>query len=145
MTVTDEPLIGKFTRKSVGRPQEYRDLLGQFMPHVIRTEDENERYIRVLQALAARPRLTGAERAMMDLLTLLIEQFEEAHYALPPASPIEHVRELMAAQGLKQKDLVGIFPTESIVSEVLHGKRPLTAEHIRRLSARFHVSPALFL
>ena len=145
MTAIDAPLTGKFTQKSVGHPQEYRDLLGKFMPHVIRTEDENERYIHVLQALAVRPRLTGAERAMMDLLTVLIEQFEEAHYALPPASPIEHLREFMAVQGLKQKDLVGIFPTESIVSEVLHGKRPLTTEHIRRLSERFHVSPELFI
>jgi HTH-type transcriptional regulator/antitoxin HigA len=145
MTVIDEPLTGTFTRKSVGRSQEYRDLLRQFMPHVIHTEDENERYIRVLQALAARPRPTGAERAMMDLLTVLIEQFEEAHYALTPATPLEHLQELMRAQGLKQKDLVDVFGTPSIVSEVLHGKRALTTEHIRRLSARFHVSPTLFL
>jgi HTH-type transcriptional regulator/antitoxin HigA len=51
----------------------------------------------------------------------------------------------MAANDLKQKDLVDIFGTSSIVSEVLHGKRQLTTEHIRRLSERFHVSPELFI
>ena len=53
--------------------------------------------------------------------------------------------ELMRASGLKQKDLVDIFGTPSIVSEVLKGKRNLTVEHIRRLSQRFHVTPELFI
>ncbi len=53
--------------------------------------------------------------------------------------------ELMRASGLKQKDLVDIFGTPSIVSEVLKGKRNLTVEHIRRLSERFHVTPELFI
>jgi HTH-type transcriptional regulator/antitoxin HigA len=79
------------------------------------------------------------------LLTLLIEDFEERHYTLKPASPLDHLRELMAANDLKQKDLVDIFGTPSIVSGVLHGKRQLTTEHIRRLSERFHVSPELFI
>jgi len=51
----------------------------------------------------------------------------------------------MRASGLKQKDLVDIFGTPSIVSEVLKGKRNLTVEHIRRLSERFHVTPELFI
>ena len=49
-------------------------------------------------------------------MTLLIEDFEERHYTLKPASPIEHIVELMAAHDLKQKDLVDIFGTPSIVS-----------------------------
>jgi len=50
----------------------------------------------------------------------------------------------MEVHQLRQKDLIDVFGTESIVSDVLHGKRDLTKEHIRRLSARFHVSPAVF-
>jgi len=50
----------------------------------------------------------------------------------------------MEAHDLRQKDLVDIFNTESVASEVLSGKRELTREHIKRLSARFHVSPAVF-
>jgi plasmid maintenance system antidote protein VapI len=54
------------------------------------------------------------------------------------------IEELLNANGLKQKDLVGVFPTESVVSDVLAGKRALTVEHIKKLSERFGVSPALF-
>ena len=54
------------------------------------------------------------------------------------------LRALMDANDLRQKDLVPIFGSESIVSEVLHKKRALNKAHIERLSKRFHVSPALF-
>jgi HTH-type transcriptional regulator / antitoxin HigA len=85
-------------------------------------------------------KLTSAEQRLAELLTLLIEDFEERHYALKPATPIAVLKELMAANELKQKDLLDIFGTPSIVSEVLSGKRRLTTEHIRKLSPRFHVS-----
>ena len=75
---------------------------------------------------------------------MLIEDFEEKVYALKPARPVEVVRELMRANGLKQKDLLDVFGTASIVSEVLREKRALTVEHIRRLSRRFQVSPEVF-
>lgn len=78
------------------------------------------------------------------MLTLLIEDFEGKHYALPKASPIETIMFLMDQNGLKQKDLMDVFGTPSIVSEVLSGKRELNKDHIRRLSERFHVSPELF-
>lgn len=66
------------------------------------------------------------------------------HYALQAASPLDVLNELMQANNLKQKDMVDVFATPSIVSEVLHGKRLLTTEHIRRLSRRFHVSSDVF-
>jgi HTH-type transcriptional regulator/antitoxin HigA len=125
---------------------EYASLLTSALPTVIRSEAENDRHIAMLEKLDRRgARMSAAERRMAELLTLLIEDFEEKHYALKPASPVEALNELMQANQLKQKDLVDIFGTPSIVSEVLHGKRQLTTEHIRRLSRRFHVSPELFL
>jgi antitoxin component HigA of HigAB toxin-antitoxin module len=51
---------------------------------------------------------------------------------------------LMDQPGLKQKDLIDVFGTPSIVSEVMNGKRDLNKAHIERLSKRFHVSPELF-
>jgi HTH-type transcriptional regulator/antitoxin HigA len=136
--------LGKISKKLVD-PKEYQGLLSTTLPHVIQTEAENERYLEVLQILDDKLHPTPAEQALAALLTLLIEDFEDRHYALRPATPIEHLQELMAAQDLKQKDLIDIFGTPSIVSEVLHGKRQLTMEHVRRLSQRFHVSPELFI
>ncbi|HLW84038.1 MAG TPA: hypothetical protein VKR60_02415 [Candidatus Sulfotelmatobacter sp.] len=124
---------------------EYASLLTSALPTVIRSEAENERYIARLEELDRRgSRMSAAERRMAELLTLLIEDFEEKHYALKAANPVEVLNELVLANNLKQKDLVDVFGTPSIVSEVLHGKRQLNTEHIRRLSRRFHVSPEVF-
>jgi HTH-type transcriptional regulator/antitoxin HigA len=125
---------------------EYAALLSSTLPAVIRSEAENERYIAVLEELDGKGnQMTAAERRMAELLTLLIEDFEDKHYALKASKPVEILTELMAANHLKQKDLLDIFGAPSIVSEVLHGKRRLTTEHIRRLSRRFHVSPEVFI
>jgi HTH-type transcriptional regulator/antitoxin HigA len=124
---------------------EYASLLTSTLPAVIRSEAENERHIAVLEELDHKgSRMTAAERRMAELLTLLIEDFEEKHHALAPSSPLDVLKELMLANDLKQKDMLDVFGTPSIVSEVLRGKRKLTTEHIRRLSRRFHVSPEVF-
>lgn len=124
---------------------EYSALLRRFPPKVIRTESENEAYTHVLYELDQRGKtLTRAEKELADLLTLLVEDFEERHYRLPSTNPLDVLRFLMDQHGLKQKDLVDVFGTPSIVSEVLCGKRELNKDHIRRLSDRFHVSPELF-
>jgi HTH-type transcriptional regulator/antitoxin HigA len=125
---------------------EYAALLSSALPAVIRSEAENQRYLALLEQLDSKgSRMTAAERRMTELLTLLIEDFEEKHYALKAAGPVDVLKELMLANNLKQKDMLDVFGTPSIVSEVLHGKRQLTTEHIRRLSRRFRVSPEVFI
>jgi len=124
---------------------DYGTLLKKVAPKVIRTEKENEAYTEVLYDLDRRSKsLTAAEKELAELLTLLIEDFEEKRYRLPRAKPVDVVRFLMEQHNLLQKDLVDLFGTRSIVSEVLSGKRELNKEHIARLSARFHVSPEVF-
>jgi HTH-type transcriptional regulator/antitoxin HigA len=124
---------------------EYASLLTSTLPTVIRSEAENERHIAMLEELDRKGnRMSAAERRMAELLTLLIEDFEERHYTLKAASPVEVLNELMLANNLKQKDLLDVFGTPSIASEVLSGKRKLNADHIRKLSRRFRVSPEVF-
>jgi HTH-type transcriptional regulator / antitoxin HigA len=124
---------------------EYGALLKKVAPKVIRTEKENEAYTEILYELDRRSkRLSPAEKELAELLTLLIEDFEQKRYQLPQTNPLEVLRFLMEQQGLKQKDLVDVFGTPSIVSEVLSGKRDLNKDHIKRLSERFRVSPEVF-
>jgi len=124
---------------------EYSALLKKVPPKVIRTERENDMYTEILYDLDRRSKtLTAAEKEMAELLTLLIRDFEEKRYQLPRAKPLQALRFLIEQHGLKQKDLVDVFGTPSIVSEVLNGKRELNKDHIKRLSMRFHVSPELF-
>ena len=128
---------------ATSRP-EYADLLARALPSVIHSEKENQRYLAMLEELDQKGKLSLAEQRLAELLTLLIEDFEEKSYALKPAKPIEILNELIEANGLKQKDLVDVFGTPSIVSEVLNGKRGFTIEHIKKLSRRFHLSPEVF-
>jgi len=124
---------------------EYARLLSQSLPTVIDSEGLNELYLEQVSELLRREgSLSAAETQLLKLLTLLIEDFEEKHYAVPHSGPLAVVTFLMEQHGLKQKDLTDIFGTPSITSEVLSGKRELNKEHIRRLSKRFHVSPELF-
>jgi HTH-type transcriptional regulator/antitoxin HigA len=136
---------GNMTALAVKTP-EYARLLAQTLPSVIHTEDENERFIATLEKLERRSRnWSPAEAKLAELLTLLIENFEDQKYKLKAATPIEVLGELMESNGLKQKDLLDVFGAESTVSAVLNGKRDMTREHIKRLSKRFQVSPEGFL
>ena len=123
---------------------EYGSLLADIQPEVIGDDAQCQNYIRRLEQLTGKRNVSDAEEKLIRLLTVLVEDYESRHYPVPEAGPLDIIRHLMEEHGLRQKDLVGIFGTESIVSDVLNGKRELTKEHIRRLSQRFGVSPAVF-
>jgi HTH-type transcriptional regulator/antitoxin HigA len=117
----------------------YAALLSSALPRVIVTEEENERYIARLEALHDGGPLSPEEEQLSQLLTLLIEEFEDQHYQLQAATPVEILRELMEINTLNQSDLTDVFGNRSVVSEVLNGKRELSKTHIQKLSARFNV------
>lgn len=113
-------------------------------PTPITLERQHEEYLSVLDKLSSKENPTSEEEKYAEVLLTLIEAYEEEHHSIPDASPIQVLRTLMDANGLRQKDPVPIFGSESIVSEVLHKKRRLNKVHIEKLSKRFHVSPAVF-
>jgi len=113
-------------------------------PHLIRSEKQVAAYTKALYQLTSEPCPTAAQVEAIELLTVLIERYEEEHYSIPKASPADVLRFLLDRHGLKQRDLAAELGGESVVSEVLSGKRRLNAAHIEELSKRFHVSPAVF-
>ena len=122
-----------------------RDTLpGVYAPKVVSSEAQNERYISVLLELERKPKLTAREKSYAQILTVLIEDFEDRKYPIRKASPVEVLSELLLANNLRQKDLAPLLGSESVVSEVLSGRRGLNKSHIEKLSKRFKVSPALF-
>jgi|SRR5215469_9574959 len=123
---------------------DYGTLLSETRPEVIKGEQQNQAFITKLEELTSKAQVTDAERKLIELLTVLVEEFEDKYHPVPNAGPLDIIRHLMEVHELRQKDLVDVFGTESIVSDVLNGKRELTKEHIRRLSDRFGVSPAVF-
>jgi HTH-type transcriptional regulator/antitoxin HigA len=124
----------------------YGDLLRETLPRPIRTEAENERYLRVVEHLMSLgKRITLEQRELLDLLVLLIERFEAERYALSPASPMEALRELIQQRGMKLADLAALIGSKGLASEILNGKRAISKTNIKRLAGYFGVSPEVFL
>ena len=123
---------------------EYRALLVAYPPRPIEDEadlPELERHIWELLAVDAR---SPAQDAYLTVLSTLMERWENQHVVIPALTGAELVKQLLIEHGLRQKHLVPIFGSESIVSEVLSGKRELRTNHIAGLAELFHISPAAF-
>jgi len=91
-------------------PKRYGRLLARKLPAVIRTEEENEPLVAELEQLDSRhDELTPEEREYSELLTVLIEAFEDANYALEGSTPDSRLRSLMEEHSLRQRDLFDVF------------------------------------
>lgn len=136
---------GKVTAKSVDR-ERYGRLLASTLPTVIRTKAENDYYLGVVEGLMARgDEINKEEEALLDLLSLLIETFERTHYKIKKSTPRAILNELIAANRLKQSDLLPVLGSKGRVSEVVNGKREISKEQARNLADFFHVSADLFI
>ena len=79
----------------------YAERAAQSLPRPIRTEGEHERFTASLLALDERDDLPPEEEALAEVLTLLIEDYEEKRQPLPRVPPGESLRALMEERGLK--------------------------------------------
>jgi HTH-type transcriptional regulator / antitoxin HigA len=126
--------------------KEYIELLAATQPKAIETEAENEFYLaEVAKLMQLGESLSPAQERLLKLLVNLIESFEDRHYQLKSATPLEILTELVNDRGLKQKDLLPVFGSQGIASEVLNGKREISKAHAKALGNFFKVSPKIFL
>ncbi|MFH7242140.1 MAG: type II toxin-antitoxin system HigA family antitoxin [Spirulina sp.] len=122
----------------------YRDLLQQFPPRPIKSEAELMATQAFIDSLLDSDEITADKRDYIHLLGMLVHDYEEKYVTIPDLSGVELLKALIDEFDLKQKDLTPIFKTESIISEVLNGRRGFTVEHIEKLANFFHVSPSVF-
>jgi HTH-type transcriptional regulator/antitoxin HigA len=102
---------------------------------VIKNESEHQQAIAALLELMDRNPPEGSPAAdELDVLSVLIERYEEEHFPVDLPGPIEAIRFRMEQQGLTQKDMVPYFGSASRVSEVLNGKRQLSINMMRKLN-----------
>lgn len=124
----------------------YARLLTRVLPQIIATEQENERVIAELEKLDTRDApLSPEEERLALLMNLLIREFEESRYSLGHAEPLDALRVLMESRGLRQRDLICVFGSSSVASDVLNGKREISKAHVRKLAEFFHVPASLFI
>lgn len=125
--------------------EKYLELVNQFPPRPIVTDDDLEMTQEVMNQLLDKLSLTPAEEDYLEVLGTLVYNYEQKQGDLiPDIYGIDLLKVLMEEHNLKQKNLVSIFKTESIVSDILKGKRQLTNRHVQELAEFFHVSPAVF-
>ena len=89
--------------------------------------------------------LTPEEDALLELMATLIERFEENHYPIPEAPGSEVLKMLMEDRDLRQRDIVHLFGSRGITSEIVNGKRSISKAQAKKLAAFFHVSAELFI
>jgi len=82
--------------------------------------------------------------SLLEILAVIIEEYENEHYPIPKGKPEECLRLLMEEHEVHQKDLPEIG-SQGVVSEIISGKRKLNARQIKALGKRFNVSPAVFI
>jgi HTH-type transcriptional regulator/antitoxin HigA len=127
-------------------PVAYRKLLARSLPGIIESETECQRVIEELEKLdtSGRP-LSPEEERLAALLALLVRQFEDSRYPLGHADPVDALRFLMEQRGIRQRDLIAVFGSSSVASDVLNGKRAISKTQARKLAEFFHVGVGLFI
>jgi len=111
----------------------------------IKTEQDYTKTLSQIEHLmSAQPNTPQMDE--LEVLTTLVEAYEEQHYKIEAPDPIEAIKFRMEQEGLKQKDLITIVGSKSRVSEILNKKRKLTIEMIRNLHKQLHIPiESLFL
>jgi HTH-type transcriptional regulator/antitoxin HigA len=125
----------------------YGRLLAKALPTVIKSEDENNRMLAIVEDLMARGEgaLTPEQDALLELLVDLVHDFEEKRYPLPSTPPRQMVAFLLEQRGLKPSALWPVLGSKSRVSEILSGKRAISKDQAKKLATFFHVGVHLLL
>jgi HTH-type transcriptional regulator/antitoxin HigA len=120
-------------------------MIAKGAPHVIHNDVELRAYTEALFKLTALETPSSSEEEAVELLTLLIERYEEQRYPVPASDPISVVRFLLEHGNLTQRSLIPEFGSESAVSMFLSGQRSLTLEQVQKLCTRFKLRADVFL
>jgi HTH-type transcriptional regulator/antitoxin HigA len=87
---------------------------------------------RCLDAAAGSP-----ERDRLEVLTVLVDDYEAKHYPISPPDPIAAIEFVLEQQGLSRKDLEDVIGSSGRISEVMNKQRPLSLAMIRKLVEKF--------
>jgi len=110
---------------------------------IIKTEKQYNKYCKVLEEIVFKNRKKDEDE--IELLTLLIEKWDNENYITPEIDPIELIKSLMEDHNLKAKDLAAILNlTKVTVSKILNYQTGLSKETIRNLSNKFKLNQEAF-
>ena len=135
----------KTTQKIDGRQNTYWQLIRRFPLRPIRSEEELDRAIAIIDELIDSEELDAWGKDYLDILSDLTERYEMEQYPIEPVSDAEILAHLIEAKGITQaKVATETRIAESTISEILGGKRALNRSQIGRLARYFNVEPTVF-
>jgi HTH-type transcriptional regulator/antitoxin HigA len=112
---------------------------------IIKTERQYNEYCQELEELAGLKKRNKYQQDTVELLTLLIEKWDEEHSSFKETDPVELLKYLMSENKLKAIDLAGVLEvSKSLVSDILNYRRGLSKEIIRKLADHFKMSQEAF-
>jgi len=110
----------------------------------LKTEtDYKEALAEIDQLFEAAPETLEGDR--LDILTLLVEAYEQQHHPILPPDPVVALEYYMESRGLSRRDLEPFLGSRACVAEVLNRKRGLTIEMIRRLHHGLGISADILI
>lgn len=124
----------------------YRELLDATLPVAIRTEGEYHRLLDAAAGLMEKPddEISEEEGRLLELLSILIDEYENRAHPLPKAEPHKMLAYLLEEKAMKPSDLWAVLP-KSRVSEILNGKRSISKAQARQLAELLRVPVDLFI
>ena len=110
----------------------------------LKNEQDYENALERLEVIFDAP-ANSQEGDEAEILSMLIDNYENEHYPIEAPDPIEAIKIRMEEMNLKQKDLVGVIGGKSRVSEILNKKKRLTVDMIRELERILHISASVLV
>jgi len=126
--------------------RQYRKLLDVTLPVAIRTKEEYHRLLGAAAALMEKPEdeISEEEGRLLELLSIVIEEYENRVHPLPKAKPHKMLAYLLKEKNMKPSDLWTVLP-KSRVSEILNGKRSISKAQARQLAELLRVPVDVFV
>jgi HTH-type transcriptional regulator / antitoxin HigA len=119
----------------------YIKLLTTFPPRPITNEDELIATQNQINSILDKGNITQDDRDYLRVLGTLVYDYEQQHERMPTLKGVALLHALLEESDLQPKDLVSMLESESIVSDVLNGKRQLTEKQIQDLAVFFQIDP----
>lgn len=108
------------------------------MYSVIKTKEQYQEYLKRFEELFNCEEDTLEEQDL-ELLGLIIDNYEKVHYPMPESHPVETIKFVMEQMGLTRTDLAKILNSASRATELLYKQRRLSLSHIRKINASLHI------
>ncbi|TWU29397.1 helix-turn-helix domain-containing protein [Bythopirellula polymerisocia] len=129
-------------------PARFSELVAVLPPRAVQDEEHHDEMIEMIDRLTTIGRLTKDQKQYLETLVQLVQAYETTHHQIDVSdiSGVDSLRHLLEQNDMNASDLARLLGVHvSLGSKILNEDRSLTVEHLRKLSARFRVSPVLFI